>query len=438
MDSIARFIQTDIWRLRLPDLPAGKAIWVKLLRIIILSIRGFDKHQCLFRASALTFYSLLSIVPVLAMAFGLAKGFGFERTLEKQLYERFHGQEEVILRATNFAHSLLENTRGGLIAGLGILLLFWTIIRVLGNIENSFNHIWGIQKSRGFARKISDYLSAMLVCPILFIVSSTATVVIGSQVKMVVGRIELLGAVSGPIFFSLKLLPYVVIWILFTFIYMFMPNKKIKLGTAVFAGIVGGTLYQIFQLVYVTFQVGVAKYNAIYGSFAALPLFLMWLQVSWMILLFGAELSSAHHSAASHEFEPDCLTVSHTQKRLFTLQIVHLLVKEFSLGSEPMSAASIAQSLRLPICLVHDIVANLVRSAVVSEICSGDSRQPRYQPAQDIDLFTVKYVIDKIEKYGSHTIHGVESKAHQRIAECLKAFDNTVENSSSNVLLKNI
>jgi len=438
MNRIARFVQTDIWRIRRRDLPTNKATWVNLIRILILSIRGFDKHQCLFRASALTFYSLLSIVPILAMAFGLAKGFGFERTLETQLLERFQGQEEVILRATSFARSLLENTKGGLIAGIGILLLFWTIIRVLGNIENAFNHIWGIQRSRGFARKISDYLSAMLVCPVLFIVSSAATVVIGSQVKAVVERIELLGAVSGPILFSLKLLPYVVMWILFSFIYMFMPNRRIKVGSGVFAGIVGGTLYQIFQLVYVTFQVGVAKYNAIYGSFAALPLFLLWLQVSWMIVLFGAEISYAHQNAENHEFEPDCSAVSYTQKRLLTLQIVHLLVEEFSLGNKPITADHIADSLQLPIRLAQEIVGDLIQSEVVSEICGADGKQPTYQPAQDIDLFTVKYVIDKIEKHGSDTIHAVESKAHQKLAECLEAFDKAVEKSPSNVLLKNI
>jgi membrane protein len=435
---IAQFVQTDIWRMRARDLPRSKAIWVKLLRIIILAVRGFEKDHCMFRASALTFYSLLSIVPVLAMAFGLAKGFGFEKTLERQLFERFQGQEEILLKATSFAHSLLENTKGGLIAGIGILLLFWTIIRVLGNIEDSFNHIWGIQKPRGFARKISDYLSAMLVCPVLFIVSSAVTVVIGSQVKTVVERIELLGAVSGLIFFSLKFLPYAVMWILFTFIYMFMPNKRIKVGSGLFAGIVAGTLFQLFQLVYVTFQVGVAKYNAIYGSFAALPLFLVWLQVSWMIVLLGAELSCAHQNVENHEFEPDCAAMSHSQKRLLTLQVVHLLVKEFVGGHKPITADDIADTLQLPACLVQEILENLIASKVVSEICRGHGKQPSFQPAHAIDVLTVKYVIDRIEKHGSDRIPRVESEAHQKIVGCLKAFDDAIDKSPANVLLKKV
>jgi membrane protein len=438
MNRINAFIRTELWRIRVGDLPRIKGMGIKLLRIVILSLRGFDTHQCLFRASALTFYSLLSIVPVLAMAFGTAKGFGFEKALEKQIFDRFQGQEEVILKATNFAHALLENTKGGLIAGIGILLLFWTIIRMLGNIEEAFNHIWDIEHSRGFVRKISDYLSAMLVCPLLFIVSGAVTVVIGSQVRAVVERIELLGTVSGVIFFSLKFLPYVVIWILFTFIYMFMPNKKIQIGSGIFAGIVGGTLYQLFQLSYVSFQVGVAKYNAIYGSFAALPLFLVWLQVSWMIVLFGAELSCAHENAASHEFEPDCSTISHSQRRLFSLQIVHLLVKEFSRGEKPFTADQIAKSLQLPIRLVQRILRDLIQSELVSEICQSRNRQPAFQPAQAIDLFTVKYVIDRLEKHGSDQITPLPSESYRKLVECLRTMDDTIQDSPANILLKHV
>ena len=117
------------------------------------------------RASALTFYSLMSLVPVLAMAFGISKGFGLQNTLEAELLKRFHGQEEVIVQVTSFANSLLETTQGGLVAGVGVLLMLWTIIRVLGHIENSFNHIWAIKTERSLPRKISDYLSAMIICP---------------------------------------------------------------------------------------------------------------------------------------------------------------------------------------------------------------------------------------------------------------------------------
>jgi membrane protein len=406
--------------------------------MIVLSLQDFEKDQCMFRASALTFYSLLSIVPILAMAFGLAKGFGFERALEGQIAAGFQGQEQVIGRLTDFARSLLENTKSGVIAGVGVFILFWTVIRVLGNIENSFNHIWGIKKPRSFARKISDYLSAILVCPFLFIVSSAATVVIQSQVELVVRKIPLVGAITPAIFFTLKLLPYCVIWILFTFIYMFMPNTRINFRSALFAGIVAGTLYQVFQLTYVSFQIGVAKYNAIYGSFAALPLFLVWLQLSWMIVLFGAELSFAHQNEETYEFEPDRLNVSHAFKSLLTLRVVHLMVKEFSRGARPLSSPQIADKLEIPARLLRELLSVLVEAGIIAEMCDDKSRKATYQPAQDVSLFTIKYVLESLEQRGTSNIPVARSKEMDKLSECLKAFGEVIEKSPANMLLKDI
>lgn len=142
LSKFVQFLQTDIWRIRASKLPGRKSFWIRQLRIILLAIRGFDEDKCQLRASALTFFSLLSVVPVVAMAFGIAKGFGFESILEKQLLEKMPGQEAVVEQIIAFAHSFLENTQGGVIAGIGIAILFWTVIKVLGNIENSFNGIW--------------------------------------------------------------------------------------------------------------------------------------------------------------------------------------------------------------------------------------------------------------------------------------------------------
>lgn len=225
---IIQFVTTDIWRIRSRKLSKTRSFWLEQFRVILLAFRGFNEDQCQLRASALTFYSLLSIVPVVAMAFGIAKGFGLETLLEKQLYARLPGQEEIIGQIVAFAHSFLENTRGGVIAGIGIVVLFWTVIKVLGNIEKSFNGIWGIKKQRSISRKFSDYLSIMLICPVLLIVSSSATVLIASQVTLIMEKISLLGFLSPAIMFLLNFLPYLVLWALFTFIYIFMPNVKVK------------------------------------------------------------------------------------------------------------------------------------------------------------------------------------------------------------------
>ena len=207
------FIKTDIWRIRLKDHSGTKPFFIRQLRIILLAIRGYAEDKCKFRASALTFFSLLSIVPVIAMMFGIAKGFGLEQKVETQILERMQGQEEVAQNVIGFANTLLENAQGGFIAGIGVIFLFWTIIKLLSNIENSFNEIWGIKKPRTMGRKFSDYLSIMLVCPILLVTSSSVTVVVSSQVKLIIQQYEFFRTALGPlVFILLKLLPYGTIW----------------------------------------------------------------------------------------------------------------------------------------------------------------------------------------------------------------------------------
>ena len=262
---------------------------------------------------------------------------------------------------------LLKRSFDLAVAGIGLIVLFWVIITILSHIENAFNDIWGIKRARSFGRKISDYLSLMLICPILFSISSAVTVVITSGIKHVIEKIALLGAVSSFILFLLKLMPYCVVWILFSFLYIFMPNTKVSFRSGILAGIIAGTLYEIFQFAYINFQIGVAKYNAIYGSFAALPLFFIWLQISWLILLFGAEISFAHQTVDTYEFDEDCRNVSHSFKRLLSLRIVHLLVKHFSDGEGTWNATQIAQKLEIPLRLVNQILYELVAAGIVRQ-----------------------------------------------------------------------
>ena len=438
ISSFIAFIKDDVWRVRLKDLPRKQSFLIKQLRVFLLSVRGFAEDKCQLRASALTFYSLISIVPVAAMAFGVAKGFGFEKRLEKQLLEQFQGQEAIITRVIDFAHSLLINTKGGLLAGVGIIILFWAVIKVLGNIEVSFNDIWGIREARSLGRKFSDYLSVMLLCPILLILSSSVTVFITTQVTIIVQKISLLGVFSPVIFFVLELLPYCIVWLLFTFLYIFMPNTKVNFRSGILAGIIAGTIYQVVQFGYIAFQVGAARYNAIYGSFAALPLFLIWLQVSWLIVLFGAEFSFAHQNVDTYEFEPDSLKISNSFKRLLSLQIAHLLVSNFAKGERPLTATQISQSLETPIRLVHQILFELTACGIVSDTQTEEYKEPGYQPARDISTLSIRFVIDSLEDRGTDAIPVVKTAESKALSKILSAFRDEVAQSSSNRLLKDI
>ena len=433
-----RFFGEDIWRIRLDAIPMWKALYIRPLRVVLLAFRSFNEDQCMFRASALTFYSLLSIVPVLAMAFGIAKGFGFQEALARQLHESFYGQEEVIEKVTVFAHSMLESTQGGLIAGVGVLLLFWTVIRVLGNIEGAFNLILNFPKSRSMGRKVSDYMATMLICTILLVLSSALTVVIKSQVTSAVQSFSILGTVSPAIFFFMKLLPYCAIWLLFTFLYMFLPNGKISLKFGLPAAIAAGTLFQLFQWAYLTFQIGVTKYNAIYGSFAALPLFLIWLQISWLIVLFGAELLFSIKNEKDYEFSPDFSRISYRLKKTIMLLVVHFLVKRFSRGDTPVTSAQIVEALKVPKFLLEQILEETMAAGIVSEICSGTGKSRSYQPACDVNLMTVKYVIDKVEQQGTNQVSMLSDPDFEKIRETVNGLDSFAQKASANVLLKEI
>jgi membrane protein len=435
---IIAFIKRDIWRIRLKDTSRKRSFFIRPLRVVLLALRGFNEDKCSLRASALTFYSLLSIVPVFAMAFGVAKGFGLEKLLEKQLLDKIPIQNEVATNIVNFSRSLLENTKGGVVAGVGVALLFWTVIKVLGNIEQSFNDIWGIKKMRAMGRRFTDYLSVMLICPILLIAASSSTVFLTAQAKLITQRVALLGALSPLIHLFLGLLPYTVMWVVFIFIYMFIPNTKVNFKSALLAGIVAGSIYQIMQWTYVNFQVGVAKFNAIYGSFAALPLFLVWLQMSWRIVLLGAEISFAHQNVDTYEFEPDCLNVSRSFKNLVALRIVNQLAKNFSKAAKPMTAQEVSHQLEVPVRLVRDIIYELAETNILIPVTDNENRVPAYQPAVDTDFLSIKYVVDKLEGRGTQDIPVAKTKELDKITESLQSFSKTIEKSSANLLLKDI
>jgi membrane protein len=437
-NKIIAFIKRDIWRIRLKDTPRKHSFFIRILRVVLVAARGFNEDKCSLRASALTFYSLLSIVPVFAMAFGIAKGFGLEKLLEKQLLDKFPLQNEVVTNVINFSHSLLENTKGGVIAGVGVALLFWMVIKVLGNIERSFNDIWGIKKMRAVGRRFTDYLSVMLICPILLIAAGSVTIFLTAQAKLITQKIALLGVLSPLISLLLGLLPYTVMWVLFIFIYMFIPNTKVNFKSALLAGIVAGTIYQIMQWVYVNFQVGVAKYNAIYGSFAALPLFLVWLQLSWRIVLLGAEISFAHQNVDTYEFEPDCLNVSRSFKNLVALRIVNQLAKNFSKGTRPMTAQEVSHQLEVPVRLVRDIIYELTETQILAAVSENENRVPAYQPAVDTDFLTIKYVVDKLEGRGTDDIPVAKTRELDKINESLQGFSKIIEKSPANLLLKDL
>ncbi|MGA6926372.1 MAG: YihY/virulence factor BrkB family protein [Desulfosarcina sp.] len=425
------FFNSTIWVAHRHNHSAIQWRLIRLMRTAILSIRGFNRHHGPLRASALTFYSLLSLVPVAAMAFGIAKGFGFERRLRQELMEQFAGQQQVVEQVIGFAQNMLDNTKGGMIAGIGVVVLFWTVIKVLGNIENSFNHIWGV-RSRSYVRKLSDYLTIMLICPVLVIMSGSITVFITSQVTAISGRFELLQMVGPVIYVSLKLLPYTLIWVLFTLIYLIMPNTRVRFDGALLAGVIAGSTYQAVQSAYIHFQILVAQYNAIYGSFAALPLFLLWLQISWVIVLVGAEISYAYQHSDRAGGTGYGNRISITQTRLLSLMICRHVVRLFRQGRPPQTTAQIAEALALPPARVDKLADLLVKGKILSRIESDSPLDSALQPARDIGSLTVNTVVAAIDDVGGDNRVAANPTEARALSETLTAFRTALDRSTAN------
>ena len=429
----AQFMRNDLWTTPQHDLPPYKRRLLRALRVVILSVRGFKEDHCQLHASALTLYCLLSIVPVVAMAFGVAKGFGFEERLEQQILEQMPEQEAVLIQVVGFAKTMLDNTKGGLVAGIGIAVLFFAVLKVIGYIEESFNHIWKVKKGRPLRKKFSDYLSLMLIGPILIMVSGSVQVFVANQLDRL-GEISQVGGL-----FALNMLawvPYLILWLLFSFVYIFMPNTKVEFKPGIVAGIVMGTLYHFVQWAYVSLQVGVASYNAIYGSFAALPLFLFWLQLSWLIVLLGAELTYYLQLLMKHEYHPRSLEISFALRKQIALLLMHQVVKRFGRGESAMSADQMADAAGLPIRLARQLVEQLSDAGILVRLAAEEGDEVTFQPARDPDLITISDVIEALEQRGDSQLPVTSSSELEQFSAALEAFHNRVSESPENRLLK--
>jgi len=433
-----RFLKGDVWRIRARDLSRTRSVLLKHLRIFLLAIRGFSAHRCSLHASALTFFTILSIVPAVAMFFGVAKGFVSESVLEERLTSALPGQEDVAARLIEFSRSMLESARGSIVAGVGVVVLFWTVIKVLTHVEKSFNTIWGVKENRSLGRRFTDYLSIMIICPVLLIASGGMTVAISSGVQAVMDRIGLLGFLAPLVTLVLRMLPYCIGWGLFAFVCIFMPNTKVKFASGIFGGIVAGTIYQVMQWGYVSFQIGVAKYSAIYGGLAALPLFLIWLQLSWLVVLFGAELSFAHQNVETYEFEPDCLNARHSFKRLLALRMTQMLVRDFSEGKAPLDGSDLSHELGVPIRLVNDVLYELIEAHIIVETKRRAPAGVGYQPARAIENLTIGFVLEALDNRGTDAVPMLDSPELSKLSDSLREFREAVRSSEANIALKDV
>lgn len=432
---IKRFFTKDLWDVSLKSLSGTKLCISYFMRICYLTIQGFIQDKCALRAASLTYYSLMGIVPILALAFAIAKGFGYQEMLENELITRFSEQKIAIEKLIVFSKNVIDKTKGSLLALLGILITGWSLIKVLNHIESAFNQVWGVKKQRSIKRKFSDYFAMMLIGPVFFVVASSVTVFIVSKLTAFIESLPLYTNLIAFFLFLLKLAPFVLIWILFTFIYLFMPNKRVPFLSALIGGVVAGTAYQILQWFFIYFQIGVTRYSAIYGSFAFLPLFLIWLQLSWLVVLAGAEICFSIDHVESYEQEKRCADISMYQKALISVWICHKAIVNLIENRKPIDDKMIQKELNIPFFVIGDITDRLIALELLTEVASKDVKS--YLPVRMPSDFRIKDVLIAISGK-EEEIFLKKNLAVKDIEKTLESFSVLVEGSDQNKLLKDL
>ena len=400
---------------------------VRQYKLLFYTARGLDEHDTLVRSAALTFYTLMSIVPIAALVFAVVKGFGLADGLMQNLYSLFPHNREVVDYLITFADKALAAAQGGVVAFVGIVMLFWAVVRVFGSVEEAFNNIWEVKVSRSFTRQFTDYIAVVMIVPVLWIVANA----VGSYAQQMLGF-------DGSWYFTLlsHLASMVIIWIMFTILYIIIPNTKVKFRSALMAGIVAGTLFLLFQWGYLYIQRWMTSYNAIYGSFAALPLLLIWLQTSWQILLFGGELSFAYQNIARFGEERESLLISYDQRRKILLAVMLTVVRHFRGQGGATPADEIRAQLDLPTRIVNDILYQLVQAGQLIAVPSGDGeREVAFAPAHDPQSMTVYGILEAVEKSGQTTVDLTQSDELTRIDQELETLKETARKSQDNVRL---
>jgi membrane protein len=429
-----------IWHTPLSELSRRKSFFFKQLRIIVLAARNSLNDKVNLRASALTFYTLLSIIPVVAIALAIAKGFGLDQNLETIIInaKEFKSYQEVLTPLLEKAKTTVQQTNGGYIAGVGVIILFWSVISLLTQIENSFNHIWQISSSRQWYRKFTDYLTIMLIAPVLLVISSSLTVFVSTQLADFMSKAPILASFKWIVAFLIKFAPVLLTWIILTLLFIVMPNAKVKFVPAMVSGIIAGTFLKVLQWLYLDLQFGISKLSAIYGTLAAIPLFIILLQTSWIIILLGAELSFANQNVAQYEFESEALNISHFQKRAMVLMIMHMIIRNFASGEKPVGAETIGKNLKIPVRLAREILNELSMANLVSIIHEHEHKERLYQPALDINKLTVSFVLSKLDRRGLDHKISIRSKEYDTVTGMLEKFERMVSKSDYNILIKDL
>ena len=354
--------------------------------------------RVLASASRLTYSTLLATVPILAVVFAIARGFGYNIYIEEWFRDLLKAQPDVSEIIIGFVNSYLINTKKGVFLGIGLLFMLGTVLMLISTIEETFNDIWLVRKPRSMFRTFTDYMALLFALPIGIVAIS------GLSIWMQAFNRHLIDiTIIGPLMkFSIELIPYVVLSAVFVGLYVFMPNTKVRLRSALVPGIAAGVSMQLFQLIYINSQIWVSNYNAIYGSFAVIPLFMLWMQISWTIILVGAELSYTiqnHDEFLSNSSQSE---LSYKTRFVLSAKIMSVICQRFAEGGQAYNSMQLKLKLGISMRVMSRLLYDLQQIHFITEIMHDDKgEEVLFQPAEALDKLTIGELHSRLSKLGS-------------------------------------
>ncbi|MDR1671283.1 MAG: YihY family inner membrane protein [Alistipes sp.] len=428
---IIDFLTQGVWQKSATDLSSMRWWAVRQLRVILFTARGFGRHDTAVRSAALSFYTVMSLVPVLALVFVIFKGFGMEAAFNDYLYDMFPNYRPMVDQIVVFIGNLLGRTRGGVMAVSAFFVLIWAVIQVFGSVEGAFNNIWEVKRSRAFARRFSAYMALIILVPILLLAANSLFMGIRSQVEMFTGSLgaEILLGAAGV----------VLVILMFSLVYSVLPNTEVKYRNAWKAGVVAGIGFSLFQVAYVWIQGNLSAYNAIYGTFAAIPLFLMWLQMSWQILLFGGELSFAMQNIHDFVAEREAQNVSYDNRCKIMIAAMVIIIRNYLNGEGLSTAEHIAAEIGVPVRTIRDVTNELEDDGLVLFVQSDPSdKAGGMAPARDPRSIRFFDVVAAVTGHGGEMPHLCDSALMAKIGVVYEKAQGDVRDSKDNVFLADL
>ncbi len=439
---VTQFLSQDVWSADLQRLSFVRASVYRILRVFYLAGRGFVEDRCLFRASGLAYITILSLVPLLAFCFSAAKGLGAYEHLMTQTIEPFldqtfgagGAQANELRVAIDKLFSFVDATNVGKLGAFGLAFLVYAVIKLLGTIERSFNDIWGVRRARSLVRKVSDYLSLVIVVPILLTSATAVTAALQSVDALSV--IDDRWGIDPVRQLFFRLVPFLSIWCGFGFLYVFMPNTRTRIVSSLIGGIAGGTLWFLAQVLHLRFQVGMANYNALYSGFAAFPIFLLWIYVSWVTVLFGAQFAFAHQNQAAYRQIARSRHHDHAFREVLGIRVMTRIGLAFRIGSKPRATEDLSDELEVPDRSIREVLGKLQTAELVSSV--DEAFDQGVLPARDLASIRISDVLDAIAQRRKPVNFPAKSLVDQELDAIHAHFEGARAGSQTNLAFDEI